>query len=142
MSLIDSLTEEILNRVESGEMRDADVARLIKEMQNGTRPPAERVRRVEPVRRVTDVVRTFTCAHCGARWTITHQIKETESFAAMSKTGPIIITFKGPHEVESWAASCSCCHFKVERMSREELEKAYLALLKHKPLPDSVKKLC
>lgn len=84
-----------------------------------------------PCTTFSKVQRNYTCQHCGHRWLDIVEIKKGEALPVIVSGSHIqIITSDSPAEVDCIASTCSSCDAFVARLSREELEKMYLSLLR------------
>ncbi len=79
----------------------------------------------------TRVQKNYTCQHCGHRWLDIIEIKKGEALATLTIGSHIqIITSESPAEVDCISRNCSRCKDFVSRLSREELERRYLELVR------------
>ncbi len=83
-----------------------------------------------PCTKYTEIRKNTTCLHCGAKYSTTLQLLKGEDTAVVTKEGTVmIINAASPAKVECATSYCSFCTSFIKKMSREELELRYTALL-------------
>jgi len=80
------------------------------------------------------VERTTCCLHCGSRRDSLVHLKQKESISFLQRTGEVktvvaLKYIKEPIKMESWTVSCPSCPSHIKKLSKEELEQAYMFLL-------------
>ncbi len=130
---------ELVAKIEQMDLSEKAVHDLVHSLQtgqplhpkNGSPHPKS-----SPVTKLTEIVRTYTCITCGSRWTHAIQLTNAESICTQDKTGKVVvITSKGPYQVDSFTRSCQRCGDYLTTLSRHELENLAYGLLQFRPLP-------
>lgn len=139
MNLSTELLMQLREVIEERHLTSIQVREMLKEMHAGRTPtPRRGTPHASPVKRLTDIVRTYTCATCGSRWTHTVRITDNETICTSdARSGQTVIADarSGPYQLDSWVHTCDRCVDFVSRLSREELERAYIISRRFTPLP-------
>jgi hypothetical protein len=135
-----SIELELREMINGGLFSRAKLSAMLREMQVETERKAKKVPRPkhEPTGAVTiytRINRHYTCMHCGSRWNSVVELPKGESVGSLTKGGKIqMITSSSPADVDCAVGRCDRCVSFVAKMSREDLEERYLALLRKIPL--------
>lgn len=123
---------EIRSIVESSTFDKGALLMLLKELSKPPQTSAPRPRRIQhaPVKQYTEIQKNYTCLHCGSQWVTVMRLKEKEETIVITKEGEcMIVNSKSSASIDCISGTCSRCPDFISRMSREELETRYMALL-------------
>lgn len=136
-------TLDILQSIKDSGLTEPQMRELLRKLKGekvDSRHTIKHDSRNGKVQKVREVIRTYSCAHCGSRWTRVITLTPDESVVALDKAGKtILITWAGPYTMDSWVSQCSACSMYVDKMQHEELRRRYLEALKYIPLPRNEK---
>jgi len=129
-------TIDVLGMIKDANLTSAQVLELMRKLKGEkivkTKTPSQH----GPAKKITEITRTYNCAHCGARWTTVVKLTGMDQIAALDKAGKCqLVTVAGPYIIDSWVHSCSNCAHYVDKMALPELQRRYLETLKYVPLP-------
>lgn len=136
-------TLDILQSIKESGMTEPQVRELLRKLKGEKVDSRHKLKsdvRNGSVKKVREVVRTYSCAHCGSRWTRVLTLTPDESVVGLDKAGKtILITWAGPYTLDSWVHECSACTMYIDKMPIEEIKRRYKESLKWIPLPRTEK---
>ncbi|MFA5378308.1 MAG: hypothetical protein WC455_21320 [Dehalococcoidia bacterium] len=139
MSVEESINE-LRQLIADQNISGTQVSALFREMGFATQKRASvQVHKAAPVTKLTTIVRTYTCATCGSRYTHAIKITDADTLCGVDKSsGQVIIADakRGPYIIDSWTRSCNRCDDYISKLSKEELIERYKQARMFVPLPN------